>query len=176
MSEDLMKSLLIFALLSFVSCASYAPKTYKQNCAQKGMILVGVTESSSSTSFYNFNTNSTSYADSSGEAVSCIVPKNDIEKCEIEVENKVSVPINEYNNNVATKRLINGAAYGLYIIPGILSKFYYDDIREKAIGKSMEIRESLKDYCSESAREPANLEGRNPKSSLRQVQEILREK
>ena len=171
-----MKFAPILTLFFFVSCAGYAPKTYKQNCAQKGMVLAGITESSSSTSFYNFNTNSNSYADSSGEAVTCVVPKNEIEKCEIEVENKVAGPINEYNQTVSTKRLLNGAAYGLCIIPGIVSKFYYDGIREKAIGESLEIRNSLHEYCSGSDREPANIESINRPNPLKQVQKILKEK
>ncbi len=171
-----MKSTMILAMFFFVSCASYAPKTYKQNCAQKGMVLVGVTEASSSTSFYNFNTNSTAYADSSGEAVSCIVPKNEVEKCEIEVENKVAAPINEYNKTIGTKRILNGAAYGLFIVPGILSKFYYDGVREKAIVESNEIRDSFQDYCSDSARQPANFKDKNPGGPLSQVEKILNDK
>jgi len=171
-----MKILFLPILLFSVSCATYAPKSYKQNCAQKGMVLAGVTESSSSTSFYNFNSNSTTYSDSSGEAVTCVVPKNEIEKCEIEVENKVASPIIEYNKSIGTKRLINGAAYGLYIIPGIASKLYYDKMREKALQESDEIRNSLDGYCSGSLREPANFRDSNSHSLLKRVDRFLDEK
>jgi hypothetical protein len=43
-----------------------------------------------------------------------------------------------------------------FIIPGVIAKFTFDAVREKAISESNEIRSSLQNYCSGSAREPAN--------------------
>ena len=166
---------LILVMFFFVSCASYAPKTYKQNCAQKGMVLAGVTESNSSTSFYNFNNHSNVYANSYGEAVSCVVPKNEMERCEIEVENRVLKPINEYNSSVGTKKLLNGIAYGVYIIPGIVSKLYYDNALENALEKSEVIRNSLAGSCSSKERIPASHKKVPSDNILRKVDEFLDE-
>jgi hypothetical protein len=150
-----MKSI-ILCLLVVTSCATRAPLNYNQKCAAKGLVLDGVSEQSGSGSTYSFATNSTYVSNSSGENISCVVPRNDYQRCQIEVYSKSIAPISEYNEWYKTKEFVNGLGYYALILPGVGLKYYYDSQRDQAINKSSEILKELQYGCSDVKREAAS--------------------
>lgn len=99
----------LLSLILLTSCATYAPKTYNQECGEKGMILKGVSANSGRGSAYSFQSNSHVTASYYGESISCEVPKTQEEMCYAVEYGESARPINEYNSSVGGKQLINGA-------------------------------------------------------------------
>jgi len=139
-----MKKLIsLTVLLSLTSCASMAPISYQEQCALKGMALTGVTESNGteSATAYNWTTHqsATAHSNSFSENVSCRVPVNQEEKCEVDHLARAAMPKAEYNEGYNTKRSLTGWGYFLFVIPGVALKLTYDDQLNKAVAKSQEL-------------------------------------
>ena len=150
-----MKFSVLLSLVMLTSCATHAPKTYEQRCAERGMVLRGVNASSGTTSNYNYNYGVTT-GSYSGENVSCEVPANDIQRCQVGVLRHSTDPIENYNSGVQFKNLLAGVGYITYVIPGFVAKYYYDKQRSTALSESLAIQETMYDKCKpEAPREPA---------------------
>lgn len=139
-----MKTNLILLLSVFLltSCATRAPKTYKQICADRGMVLAGV--SSDSGSGQNYYTGRTSYY---GESVNCSVPRSKVEECKVVGISESSVPVDEYNEFAETRRFVSGLGYWAFILPGIGLKYAFDTQRDEAYNKGLELQRNAEQSC-----------------------------
>lgn len=157
-----MRYLLVLVVIS--SCASYAPKTYNQQCADKGMVLTGVSNSSGSGSHYNIGTNSSVVSSYADEAVHCIVPENDIQRCEVEKYVESSMSVQEYNSSAGTKRFVTGVGYIAFILPGVVAKLVFDNQLDEAVSRSLEKEKFVKVTCKKMANKINDTKSRLPAS------------
>lgn len=142
-----MKILSLILSLSLVSCATRAPKSYKQQCADKGMILRGVSSTSGSTSNYNYYTGN-NIGSFDGESVSCAVPETKRDECRVEKLRVAAGPVNEYNDGYGAKVFLSGLGYYAFVIPGVVAKLAYDSQRDSAVNKSYELEALAEKECS----------------------------
>jgi hypothetical protein len=143
-----MKILVLLFVVS--SCATYAPRSYKQECGVKGMVLTGVTSDSGS-----FNSYAGGRGNYSSDGVQCVVPSNEFQECQARIYGQASRPVDEYNEWYGTKRFVTGLGYYALIVPGIAAKLFFDHQRDKAVQESYELEDKLSGQCIEN-RVPAN--------------------
>jgi hypothetical protein len=136
----------VWAILNIVGCATSAPISYQEHCANKGMMLASVTDTDSSAAAYGSN-GSTAYARGNAESVSCEVPKTEVQSCEVRRLGAVAGPKVEYNSGLTGKKWVTGIGYVLYVLPGVGAKLYYDSKLDKAVAQSQKIDAETKDAC-----------------------------
>jgi len=139
------KLMCVITILSFSGCATGIRYNSNQECSARGMVLDGVSISheSARASGYNYYSGTTTVnASSSYESANCEYPKDDAKKCEAKTYLSSTEPINEYNDGIGGKRLLNGLGYLAFIVPGIVLKIIYDNQRSDAISESRKIMSS----------------------------------
>lgn len=148
-----MKKITMLIVLAFTGCATVAPISYQEHCALKGLKLAGVSESNgtSSASAYNYQTgqSATAYGNSYAENIGCLAPSSPQDKCEIKNHQQTAIPKADYNDGIKGKRILNGFAYVLWVVPGVVLKLVYDDQHDKAVAKSREIASQLPECQAE---------------------------
>lgn len=130
-------SLLIATAISISGCATVAPVSDSETCAKSGMLLAGKSFSEGNATVWTGKT--TAIGSSSGISLSCRVPENEADKCEVNRIASIAQPKFEYNENIGTKRTLTGVGYVLWIIPGVVLKLVYDSQYDKALSASNEI-------------------------------------
>ena len=142
-----MKKFIILAVAScFISaCATYAPVSYQEKCALKGMVLSGV-GSESGSSFAVGRNGAWASGRSQSETVMCRVPETPKEQCEINSYVKAFEPKAKYNDSVSSVNPWIGVGYFIYILPGVVGKLAMDNKLDKAVNS---YEESLPGYLSE---------------------------
>lgn len=131
-------SIIVGFVICLSGCATYAPYTYQEQCAFKGMKLAGVNADSGRTTHVTYGRNSpiVGTSDNYSESVRCDVPASDDDRKMIGHIHFAAGPKIKYNSTVEIKRWVNGAGYILFIIPGIGLKLVFDNEQEKAIKES----------------------------------------
>lgn len=139
--------LLLVIFLFISSCATPITMNSTEQCASRGLKLVGENFGGTSAEAYNYSNNNLIRANSYSSNISCSPAVTENEKCEINRVQNSLTPIYEYNNSISSKRLINGIGYLCSIIPGIVLKIVYDNQQDSAIKRSNEIFVNSQDYC-----------------------------
>lgn len=134
--------LLVVLTLLVSGCATRIPTTYQQHCALKGMKLTGVTDGSGS-QFVAHSDGSYATGSSSNQKIHCAVPQIQIDKCEAERLRKTTLPIQEYNDSVNSKRTWAALGYFFYIVPGIIVTYSANKQKKKALASYHELDSSL---------------------------------
>lgn len=142
------------SVIILTSCASAIRLSPLEQCAMQDMKLSGVTTGQGSASAWNYYSGTT-VASSSYYGVSCEVPKNDQDRCEIERTQWIAAPKAEYNSDISTKKLLTGLGYYAFIAPGVVAKVVYDNQKDEALKKSQQIARDTFGKCS-STRVPAS--------------------
>lgn len=116
-------------------CTTMIPISYQEDCARKGMVLAGVNSFSGDTSTYASNGRS-AISISSGETLSCVVPKDEAQACEVKKFAAVGEPKFRFNSEVKDRRLTEGVGYFFYVVPGLVLRYLHDGVKDEAIAKS----------------------------------------
>lgn len=126
-----------------MGCATYLPSSYEDHCALKGLKLEGVDDNFGRSFHTNPQTGQYVIGNQSGENIRCVVPKTDVEKCEVENKRKVAEPIDEYNDGVKMRRIFTAYGYAFFFVPGYITNLFSEKKRDKAIEESNSIKATL---------------------------------
>lgn len=131
-------------ILILPGCVHQIGLNNEQSCASRGMVLDGVDVGFGSGVVTNGKT--TYIANTSSENVRCARITSEAEKCSIEAYLASTHPRTDHDDYVGIKNIGLFVGY-LYIVPGVLGYFYFDEIRKEAIEKSQSIQRNELAKC-----------------------------
>jgi hypothetical protein len=138
-----MKTLILtLSLAALAGCASPARYSANERCANRDMVLDGITATNTTASNYYVG-ETHAYA----ESVSCAVPKSEKDRCEVDLYKRTATPKNEYNSSYDSKYFLSGLGYWVAIVPGVVLKVVYDGQLSDAEKKSAAVYSEHAQSC-----------------------------
>lgn len=117
-------------LITFTSCATAIPYSREERCAFQDMKVGAVS--------FGQATGNNYYS-----SLTCVPLETDFDRCEYNRITTRAQPKIDYNDNITTKKWINGIGWCLWIIPGVVAKLLYDKQRDNAEANANDIGRGL---------------------------------